>query len=392
MLRDSTGAVSLGCNDSEYVDALIAGKLVVTMRGTCARIQRAQSGQAHGAAAVALINSTPGYPPFEGAIAGVTIPFFGVLQGDGPALAGAPSATEASATIANPGFGVVASFSSAGPRSLDGSLKPEVTAPGVSVVSTLIGSGTGFTTESGTLMATPHVAGVAALVRQAHRSWDAPSIRAAIIESASPGAMTDYAPRTEGAGLLQAVGATQTEVTLSADNERPGSVSFGVNEFMQDFHNTTDVLVTNHGSSTATFALTTTRVGGVPHKLKLNRSTVSVGPNSRTDVRLTLAVPAATAGATHDSSGNDAFQEVAGHITLTPTDPTANHGVTLQLPYYMVPRARSSVTAAPPLRAAAAMIFLPAAARRVLRKWTDEHVRLYAAREQETRPSPAPPD
>ena len=346
VLRDSTGAVSLGCNDSEYVDAQITGKLVVTMRGVCARIQRAQSGQNHGAAAVAMINSTPGYPPYEGLIPGVTIPFFGVLQTDGPALAGAPSATEASATIANPGFGVVASFSSGGPRSGDGALKPEVTAPGVAVISTLVGSGNGSTTDSGTSMATPHVAGVAALVRQAHPSWDSATIRGAIIESASPSAMTDYAPRTEGAGLLQAVGATQTEVTIRPVTGRNGALSFGVNEFMQDYHDTQDLLVTNHGSTTATFSVASTEVGGVPHTLRLNNSSLAIGPNSQADLRVSLAVPAATAGATHDAFGNDAFQEVAGHITLTPTGATSNHGVTLQLPYYMVPRARSNVSAA----------------------------------------------
>ena len=345
VLRDSTGAVSLGCNDSEYVDAQIAGKLVVTMRGVCARIQRAQSGQNHGAAAVAMINSSPGYPPYEGVIAGVTIPFFGVLQTDGPALAGAPSATEASATIANPGFGVVASFSSGGPRSADGALKPEVAAPGVSVISTLVGSGNGNLTDSGTSMATPHVAGVAALVRQAHPSWDSATIRGAIIESASPSAMPDYAPRAEGAGLLQAVGATQTEVTIRPTNGRNGALSFGVNEFMHDYHDTEELIVTNHGSSTATFSVASTPTSGVPHTLRLNRSSLAVGPHSHADIRLTLAVPAATAGSTHDASGNDAFQQVAGHITLTPSDATSNHGVTLQLPYYMVPRARSNVSA-----------------------------------------------
>jgi minor extracellular serine protease Vpr len=127
---------------------------------------------------------------------------------------------------------------------------------------------------------------------------------------------------------------------------RNGALSFGVNEFMRDYHDSEDLLVTNHGSSTATFSVASTQVGGVPHTLHLNRSSLAVGPHSQADIRLTLTVPTATAGATHDAFGNDAFQEVAGHITLTPTDASSNHGVTLQLPYYMVPRARSNVSAA----------------------------------------------
>src|SRR5207248_2018168 len=57
VLPDGNGGVSLGCNEAEYVDAQIAGKLVVAQRGTCARVLRAQMGQKHGAAAVALINN-----------------------------------------------------------------------------------------------------------------------------------------------------------------------------------------------------------------------------------------------------------------------------------------------------------------------------------------------
>jgi subtilisin family serine protease len=70
VLRNPNGSVSLGCNEAEYVDATIAGKLVVTLRGTCDRVFRAVAGQKHGAAAVAMINTSPGYPPFEGTITG----------------------------------------------------------------------------------------------------------------------------------------------------------------------------------------------------------------------------------------------------------------------------------------------------------------------------------
>ncbi|MGH8327947.1 MAG: S8 family serine peptidase, partial [Steroidobacteraceae bacterium] len=48
VLRNPDGTISLGCDESEYVDSQIAGKIVVTLRGVCARIQRAQFGQAHG--------------------------------------------------------------------------------------------------------------------------------------------------------------------------------------------------------------------------------------------------------------------------------------------------------------------------------------------------------
>src|SRR6266478_1911933 len=152
VLRTSSGAVSLGCDPAEYTAAGVAGKLVVTTRGVCARVARAIFGQQAGAAAVAMINNAPGYPPFEGPINSVTIPFLGV-QGpsatntDGATLAASTGATfTAATTIANPTFRHFASFSSAGPRGGDGHLKPDISAPGVSVFSTLqpaeIGEGT----------------------------------------------------------------------------------------------------------------------------------------------------------------------------------------------------------------------------------------------------------
>src|SRR5580765_394744 len=70
---------------------------------------------------------------------------------------------------ANPvklGLAMDADFSSGGPRLGDSALKPDITAPGVSIISTAIGTGNQGAALSGTSMASPHVAGVAALTRQ----------------------------------------------------------------------------------------------------------------------------------------------------------------------------------------------------------------------------------
>ena len=60
--------VSLGCNPGDYAVPGVAGALVVTRRGACARVARAVYGQQAGAAAVLMINSSNSYPPFEGKI------------------------------------------------------------------------------------------------------------------------------------------------------------------------------------------------------------------------------------------------------------------------------------------------------------------------------------
>jgi len=350
VLRTAAGGISLGCNEAEYVDSVIAGKLVVAKRGSCARALRAQLGQKHGAAAVALINTSAGYPPYEGQIAGVTIPFLGVLGSDQVALSAATSTTAFAAnTIANPTFRSAASFSSGGPRFGDSSIRPNVSAPGVSVFSTASGTGNGGVYESGTSMATPHVAGVAALTRQAHPHWSERALRAAVVDTADPGKLTDYAPRIEGAGLVQPVGATATQAVVFGDEQNgtddPKGFAFGFEESARTYHATRQVSVHNYGNSEVSFNITTTAVGGSPHTATLSDSSVSVDGHESEDLDLTLTVPAATVGSTHDAFGNTAFQEVAGYVTFTPADPAMNNGVSLHVPYYLVPRARSNVSA-----------------------------------------------
>jgi len=354
VLKTSTGAVSLGCTESEYANGNIAGKLVVVKRGTCNRILRAQYGFKYGAAAVAMINSSAGYPPYEGdipacpfsgatgtctATGNVTIPFFGVLASDAKALTAATTATETAISLANPGFEAVASFSSGGPRYGDSAFKPSVTAPGVSVKSVLSGSGNWYTVESGTSMATPHVAGVAALVRQAHPYWSVFALRAAILETADPGILKDYAPRLEGSGVVQPAFATATQAVAFTDCDEANALSFGFADLLHDFHDWKAVTVKNHGSSSVSFNVTSTAVGGQPHTVKLSRNTVSVGPHGYTTFYVGLDVPAATAGDSTD------FREVAGYVTLAPATSKSNNGASLRLPYYLVPAARSNLYA-----------------------------------------------
>ena len=175
--------ISLGCDPNEYTAAGVTGMLVVVRRGTCARISRPIYGQRAGAAAVLMVNNADGFPPQEGKITvdpvtgqpyTVTIPFLGVPSGQGPVLAAADagSAALADAAIANPGYLTLADFTSGGPRGGDSALKPDLTAPGVNIASASMASGTDAVVFSGTSMAAPHTSGAAALVRQAHPSWN----------------------------------------------------------------------------------------------------------------------------------------------------------------------------------------------------------------------------
>lgn len=111
----------------------------------------------------------------------------------------------------------IASFSSHGPTA-DGRIKPEVSAPGDSVVCANSYSNTGFTTKSGTSLSTPLVAGVAALIIQAHPDWSPHTVREALMMTASQATSPD---NIYGWGVIDA---------LAAINYVPGSVAGDVNQ------------------------------------------------------------------------------------------------------------------------------------------------------------------
>jgi subtilisin family serine protease len=359
VLRNADGTVSLGCNPDEYdktknggID--ITGTLVVTKRGTCARVFRAGAAQHFGGAAAAMINTAAGYPAYEGPIAGgapdpgsgniyepVTIPFFGVLQSDTTALTGpvgGPAPANALANnagnIANPNFLRVASFSSAGPRIGDSVLKPGVTAPGVSTVSTAAGTGNGFEILSGTSMATPHIAGVAALVRQANPTWSVADLSSAVVQTSSPTLMPDYSPRNEGAGLVQALAAVSTQAVVRTPDD---SVSFGFADLLSDYSSTRQLTVHNAGPKAVQFNVAVTKSVGPAAVTVTAPASVIVNGNSDAQFPVTLNVPAASVG------GGTGFQDIGGYIKLTPSSSRLNGNVALTVPYYLVAHSRSNL-------------------------------------------------
>ena len=325
----------------------------VVNRGLCARVAKAIFGQQAGAAAVLMVNNAAGLPPFEGPITSnpddgvpfnVTIPFLGVAQADRPkfvAANGQPALVTPTALV-NPNFTGFASFTSGGPRSGDSFLKPDVTAPGVSIFSTLSGSGNAGTTLSGTSMASPHVAGVAALTRQVRPTWTVADIKAAIVNTGIPSGIVNYKTSNVGTGFVQPQKSTVSQVVAHTDDgDFAVALSYGFAELLNDFSNKKTIRLKNNGSVAATFNVAQARPFGQPHSVDIKPTKVTVPPFSVADVKVTLTVPVLTAG--DENGAGLSFREVAGLIELTPATAADNAGVALRVPYYFVPRALSGV-------------------------------------------------
>ncbi|GGB72254.1 S8 family serine peptidase [Fictibacillus barbaricus] len=107
---------------------------------------------------------------------------------------GSPGAAEKALTVgAVSKTDVLANFSSRGPIIENYRVKPEITAPGVGIVAArAAGTSMGtvfdanYTTASGTSMATPHVAGAAAILKQRHPDWSADRVKQVLVGTAKP--------------------------------------------------------------------------------------------------------------------------------------------------------------------------------------------------------------
>ena len=366
MLRNADGTVSLGCSVAEFQSQNVTGKLVVVARGTCARVAKAIYGQAAGAAAVVMVNNATALPPFEvkitqnpdtGETANVTIPFLGVpgpLPDPANGVAGSAEAVALIAadggtagvspsSIANPGYTKVASFSSGGPAYGDSGPKPEVSAPGVSVLSAGVGTGNLGAVESGTSMAAPMTSGVAVLLKQEHPTWTPEDIKAAIENTADPSALGTSNGRLVGSGLVRADRALATDV-VATTADHYDSLAFGFAEGAGNYSDHGAFTLSNHGSGTVTYNL-----GSSSPALTLSTSTVTLAPGASQDVTATLSLPAsAFAGAPSNDTfviGPGGVQTFRAAITATPT---AGGAVSLRIPALLAFRPESNVVAGTP--------------------------------------------
>jgi subtilisin family serine protease len=353
VIYSSPGVVSLGCTAADY-GTLPANTVVAIQRGVCPFVDKGAAAQAAGAVGIIDINrddiANPAeLPTFIGYNPEIfDIPMIGVGNGSKAAIIAANGQAvtlQPAAPLANPTYKQLASFSSGGPRNGDSAAKPDVSAPGVSIVSTLVGSGNKGTTMSGTSMASPHVAGVAALVHAANPSWSPLAVKAAIVGTASAASadINPYNVRTAGSGAVKARRAVDT-VAYATTPDGTASVSYGYDPSGAAYSETQTVTLHNTSATAITYNLAGASIVAV------SPASVTVPAGGSATFAATASLSVAQLNAQPTTSvllggapwgGVNTFR---GAIVATPT--TSGTGVySLRIPFLAVPRALSNVVA-----------------------------------------------
>ena len=302
-----------------------------------------------GAVAVVVFNNAAGminmaYPDGQ-----TTIPALFVSQADGTALQAKATAWPGhavgdgtgrlaflghSTTIVNPAFDTISTFSSWG-ATPNLTFKPEVTAPGGNIWSTVPVAQGSYANLSGTSMAAPQVAGAAALIRLAHPMWTVEQVKTALMNTGAVLMDTTgvpYSPRLQGAGRINVYNALHTDVTVTSQLDGKAAVALGSVESWQTDPISFPLVLHNAGSTDVSYDVTGTvqwvNAGGSATSYAIPGAIFSASP-------ATVTVPAGgtrtvsiTVDATAVGLSYYYFPYVEGFVTFTPAS-----GVALHVPY-----------------------------------------------------------
>ncbi|WP_165924711.1 S8 family serine peptidase [Lysobacter sp. N42] len=236
--EDASEGNTLGCN--AYPEDSLTGNIVLVVRGDCSFTQKANNAEAAGAVGMIVSNNTEG--TISMSMPGATLVSVSLTQDDGVALRDAYVEGDeitigaVERVIDESAVNDLAGFSSRGQNGNNTILKPEITAPGVSILSADSPDLTGdFGLKSGTSMASPHVAGAAAVLRQLRPELDAFEVKSLLMGTATNNSVRDSdgffaTPFGQGAGLLNVAGAENANFVIDApslvDVECQSSCSF----------------------------------------------------------------------------------------------------------------------------------------------------------------------
>ncbi len=213
---------------SEEQKASLKGNVALIDRGQVSFNDKIKRAAAAGVIGVVMMNNVAGTPISMGTTDKFDFPAIMINQADGnkikeslknPDVAQATARIEfqAAEKIEKPELiDTLTDFTSKGPRSIDGFLKPEISAPGSNVISAKMGSGSKAVQMSGTSMAAPHMTGVMALVKQAHPDLTAEELKSVVMGTAKTISEKGerYPVTIQGSGRVQAEKAAHSMLVI----------------------------------------------------------------------------------------------------------------------------------------------------------------------------------
>ena len=294
--------LNLACDGSPALPDL-SGTIALLGRGTCDFTVKVRNAQNAGAVGVVMVNREPG-PAFTMSHNGLeptpTIPAVMISLADGAAVDdhdGAPVTIKALATyVTRPAdTHLMADFSSHGPTQEDLLVKPDVVAPGADVLSSFPATSCStppcWAIIGGTSMATPHLAGAAAVVRGMHPGWSSAAVRSAIVNTAQEGLLRDSQTgevtddvQTVGAGLLDVDAATAAPVGLDPVSTSFGNISTGAGRT-----SSSRVTITNLSGVTSTFTAAVADDGTDGTTFSASGGPVTLAPGATGAVTVSVA-------------------------------------------------------------------------------------------------------
>ncbi|WP_237201922.1 S8 family serine peptidase [Rothia nasimurium] len=237
-----------------------------------------------------------------------------------------------------------------------GYTKPDVAAPGTGIGSAAVAGGSDKAIMSGTSMASPHVAGIAALVYEANQTYSAPQVKAAIMNSAVHDLTTEdgavHSVERVGSGRVDALKAINQKVLVySADHADQVSESFGVIEVLPNAGvqtYTRKLTVDNSDNKAHTYEVSFAASSDIPGVEVSAPKTVSVEAGGTTTFVVTVTVDPAklekkleSASSAQQLGYDRQFLSIeSGRLLLT------ENGNEMRLPLQIAPKPVSDMKAA----------------------------------------------
>jgi subtilisin family serine protease len=237
-----------------------------------------------------------------------------------------------------------------------GDLKPDVTAVGTSVFSASMGTGNLGISFTGTSMASPMVAGLAALVRTKNPGWSPEQVKADIMNTADQDLWTGanhtgsrYGPERVGAGRIDAKAALDNQVlAYVAGGSGAVSASFGPIAVSTPTTLTKTIDVVNTSGSSATYTVSydpLTQVPGAVYSVSPSSVTMAAGQTQTVTVTLTITPSQLTkpidptVARTQGGLSRDYEAQASGRVLLA-----SSGQPTLRVPVYAAPRPAATMT------------------------------------------------